>query len=125
MRYLLLLLAVACGGSSNSSAPGSGGTNQGLVVQPTSAQSLAIPAPGGTLQLAAYQRDTDPYGGGGLLPVTAAWSSSMTSVASVDQKGLVTAMASGSAVITATTAGATGTATVTVGSMMSKSAGDH
>jgi len=122
MRWLLLLVAVACGGSPTSSPGSGGGTLSGLLVQPTSAQTLMISAPGGTLQLGAYMRNTDPYGGGGLLPVTAAWSSSMTSVASVDQTGLVTAMAMGSTVITASSAGASGAATVTVGGMMSTTA---
>jgi trimeric autotransporter adhesin len=112
MRWFLPIVLLACGGSSTST--GTGGTQQSLVVQPTSAQSLSV-APGGMLQLNAYQRDTDPYGAATLVPVTASWSSSNMPVATVDQSGLVTAMASGSSVITASSGGATGKATVTVG----------
>ena len=116
MRWLLAIAFVACGGgsSSPSSSTGSGGGAQGLLVQPTSAQSLSISAPGGTLQLGAYQRDSDPYGGGMLVPVTASWTSSTTTVATVDQSGLVRAVAAGTSVITASSGGSSGTATVTV-----------
>ena len=121
MRWLLAIaLLVACGGgsSSPSSSGGSGGGAQGLQVQPTgAAQSLSISAPGGTLQLGAYQRDSDPYGGGMLVQVNAFWSSSTTAVATVDQSGLVTAHAAGSSVITASAGGSSGTATVTVSGM--------
>lgn len=115
MRRFLLIFIVACGGGSSSSSNSSTPT---LVVQATGAVSLAIAAPGGMLQLGAYQRDADPYGGGGLLPVSAAWSSSNISVATVDQNGLVTAVANGTATITASAGGATGTATVTVGTVL-------
>jgi plastocyanin len=114
MRRFLLIFVLACGGGSSSSSNSS--TNPTLVVQATGAHSLAI-APGGMLQLVAYQRDADPYGGGGLQPVSAAWSSSNTAVATVDQNGLVTAVADGTATITASAGGATGTATVTVGTV--------
>lgn len=127
MRYLLAIAFVACGGgSSTPSSGGSGGDVQGLLVQPTSAQSLSISAPGGTLQLGAYQRDSDPYGGGMLVPVTASWLSSTTSVATVNQSGLVTAVAAGSSTITASSSGSSGTATVTVsgGGMSATGAGD-
>jgi Bacterial Ig-like domain (group 2) len=125
MRWLFAIAFVACGGGSSTSSGGSGGNVQGLLVQPTGAQSLSISAPGGTLQLGAYQRDSDPYGGGTLVLVNASWSSSMTSVATVNQSGLVTAVAAGSSTITASSGGTTGTATVTVASGMSAAgAGD-
>ena len=114
-RLLLLIFVVACGGSSSSSSSNANPPQQRLVVQPAGSQSLSIAGPGGTLQLGAYQRTTDPYGGGGLQPVAATWSSSNTAIATVDQMGLVTAVADGTAVITASSDEATGTATVTVG----------
>lgn len=120
MRRLLLVLLVACGGSSGSSSSSSTPAQQSLVVQPMAGGSLAIAGPGGTVQLGAYHNQADPGGYGSMLTlVQATWSSSMASVATVDQDGVVTAVASGSAVITAKAGGSSGNATVTVGAMMS------
>jgi alpha-amylase len=47
----------------------------------------------------------------------ASWASGNTSVATVDGNGLVTAVAKGTAVITATAGSSKGTVTVTVGGM--------
>ena len=60
MRWLLPMVLLACGGSASPS--GAGANPQALLVQPTGGQSLSIPAPGGTLQLGAYQQSSDPYG---------------------------------------------------------------
>jgi trimeric autotransporter adhesin len=70
--------------------------------------------PGGTLQLVATPRDSAG------LPVTgrtATWSSAAPAVASVDASGLVTALSVGSAAISATVDGVSGSATITVGSV--------
>jgi hypothetical protein len=114
MRWVVAIMLAACGGSTSPSSPGTGGTSQTLVVQPAGSQSLSISAAGGTVQLSAYQRENDGYGGTTLLPVAATWSSATTAVATVNQNGLVTAVASGSSVITATADTTHGTATVTV-----------
>ena len=112
MRRLLLIFLVACGGSSSSS-----GNGQTLVVQAVGASST-IAAPGGTLQLAAYQSVVGPYGSGSTMEqVMANWSSSNIAVATVDPNGLVTGVANGTAVITATASSRTGQFTVTVGAM--------
>ena len=114
MRWLLLVFVVAaCGGSNSSSS--TGGSPQALVVQAVGTQSSAIAAPGGTLQLAAYESVAGSYGGSTLQQVMASWSSSDTAVVTVDPNGVVTAVANGTAVITATAGSATGQATVTVG----------
>ncbi len=121
MRWLLPIVLVACGGSSGSPGGNTGGTTQTLVVQASAGQSLSIPAPGGTVQLGAYQYQgsNDGYGGGGgLVAVTATWSSSTPAVATVDKNGLVAAVANGSTVITAANDGGTGSATVVVGPSM-------
>ena len=61
MRWLLLVFVVAaCGGSNSSSS--TGGSPQALVVQAVGTQSSAIAAPGGTLQLAAYESVAGSYG---------------------------------------------------------------
>lgn len=109
-RLLLVALVAACGGA----ATGSGGSRS-LIVQTTAGQPFAIAAPGGTLQLGAFTQSGDAYGGITLQPVAASWSTSAASVATVDANGLVTAVAPGSADITATDVGATGKVTITVG----------
>ena len=119
MRWLLPIFLLACGGSSMSSGTGnSGGATQTLVVQPTNGQSLTV-GPGGTLQLGAYERNSDPYyGGSGLVLVAANWASSAPAVATVDSGGLVTGVSTGSALITATADNFTGSVTVSVGTTM-------
>ena len=114
-RLLLIALVVACGGSSSTSPATS--ASPGLTVKASGSQPPTIASAGGTLQLGAYMQEiTGGYGGGiTLTQVTASWSSSATSVATVDQTGLVTAVASGTTDITASASGATGKTTVTVG----------
>jgi len=69
-------------------------------------------APGGTTQLTAVLKDAK---GNVLTGRTVTWSSSNETVAKVDGAGLVSTVSTGSATITATSEGQTGTATVTVG----------
>ncbi|MEO7965337.1 MAG: Ig-like domain-containing protein [Gemmatimonadaceae bacterium] len=76
------------------------------VTPPTS--SLAV---GATAQLSAAALDA---AGNTLAGRPATWASSSSSVATVDANGLVTAVAVGSATITATVSGVQGTATVSV-----------
>jgi len=72
--------------------------------------SVAVPV-GQTVQLTATPKDAN---GAALAGRTVTWSSSNTSVANVDGSGLVTAAAAGSATITATSEGQSGTSSVTV-----------
>src|SRR5207247_3877040 len=78
-----------------------------VVVSPTST-SLFV---GNTLQLAAALKDA---GGNALAGRTVTWTSSTPAVATANANGLVTAVAAGSASITATSEGVKGTATGTV-----------
>jgi Bacterial Ig-like domain (group 2) len=118
MRWLpfTLILIVACGGSYSAPIPTSGGNPQALVVQPIGGSPSSIAAPGGMLQLAAYQNMAGPYGNT-LQLVTANWSSSDKTVATVDANGLVTAVGNGTATITATADSETGETMVRVGAM--------
>src|SRR5690606_28379132 len=65
---------------------------------------------GGTRQFSATARDAS----GGTVAGTATWSSSNQSVATVSSSGLVTARAAGSATISATVEGRTGSGSLTV-----------
>ncbi|HWQ27573.1 MAG TPA: Ig-like domain-containing protein, partial [Dehalococcoidia bacterium] len=76
-------------------------------VEPASASLTA----GGSLQLTATASDSNGYAVGG---ATFAWSSSNTAVATVNQSGLVTAVAQGSATITASSGGKTAASSISV-----------
>ena len=78
-----------------------------LTVNPASA-SVAV---GATRQLSAVTKDS---AGNTLTGRVITWSSSNTAVATVNSSGLVTGVAAGSATITATSEGKSGTATITV-----------
>jgi uncharacterized protein YjdB len=78
-----------------------------VTVTPASA-SLIL---GATLQLAAVTKDA---GGNTLSGRSISWSSSNTSVANVSSAGLVTAVAAGSATVTATSEGKQGTSSLTI-----------
>ena len=75
-----------------------------------------LTALGATVQLSAEVRDQN---GRAMAGAAVAWSSSATSVATVDGSGLVTATGNGIATITATAGGVSGTATVTVAQTVS------
>ena len=66
---------------------------------------------GDTVRLAATARDSH---GGAVAGRTFAWASSDMGIATVNAAGLVTAIANGTATVTATTAGVTGSASVSV-----------
>jgi len=76
-----------------------------------SPDSAVLTAQGATVQLAATVLDSTGHAIPGL-PVS--WTSGDASIATVDNTGLVRAVANGSASVTASTHGATGTALVTV-----------
>src|SRR6185436_5144244 len=78
-----------------------------VTVSPTTA-GLTV---GGTQQLIATAKDAN---GNALIGRTITWTSSNSGVATVNGSGLVGASATGSATITATSEGKSGTATVTV-----------
>lgn len=78
-------------------------------------------APGDTVRLIASVKDAK---GAALTGRTVTWSSSAEAVASVATSGLVTAIAAGSATITASVDGVTGTAKVTVSSAIPGQPGD-
>lgn len=67
--------------------------------------------PGGTSTLSATVRDAN---GGAIVNAQVSWTSSNSGVATVNSSGLVTAVVPGSATITASSGGVSGSATVTV-----------
>jgi uncharacterized protein YjdB len=81
------------------------------VASVTVAPASATVSVGSTQQLTATTRDA---GGNVLTGRAVTWSSSNTSVATVSASGLVTAQAGGTATITATSEGKSGTASITV-----------
>src|SRR3989454_1017458 len=81
--------------------------------------SATVPV-GQTVQLTATPKDAN---GTLLAGRTVTWSSSNTSVANVDGSGLVSAAAAGSATITATSEGQSGTSAITVSSVAVASVG--
>jgi uncharacterized protein YjdB len=86
------------------------------VTAPAVASVTVTPSPatvsaGATVQLSAVAKDAS----GAVIPgMTVAWSTSNSAVASVDNNGLVTGVASGSAQITATIGGVLGVADISV-----------
>lgn len=113
MRSVVLLAVVAaCGGGGDD---GNGGTNPppptstvaSVEVSPASA-SLAVPE---TVQLTATPKDAT---GAPMSGKTVTWTTSASGVASVSSSGLVTSVAAGTATITATVEGRSGSAAITV-----------
>lgn len=109
---ILLAFTAACGGGDGPTGPGGGGGGGGatvanVAVSPNTA-SIAI---GATTTLTATPTDANGTTVGGQ---TISWSSNNTSVATVSSSGVVTGVAAGTATITASTAGKSGTATITV-----------
>jgi alpha-tubulin suppressor-like RCC1 family protein len=112
-----VVTAVSAGAATVTAA--AGGTSAHVTV--TVAQVLAsvvvtpanpwLPAPGATVQLTAQARDS---GGSAIAGAAVAWTSSDSTVVRVSTGGLATAVAYGSATVTATTGGKAGSVTVTV-----------
>ncbi|MFN8668162.1 MAG: Ig-like domain-containing protein [Gemmatimonadaceae bacterium] len=103
------IFASACGGGSESAGPTPppAASVASVTVTPDAAQLL----PAQTSQLTATARDAS---GNALAGRTIDWSSSASGVASVSTSGLVTAVTAGSATITATSEGKSGSAVITV-----------
>jgi hypothetical protein len=99
------LLAISCGKSGDS------GTQPAATVATVAVSQDATLVPQATVQLTATPKDAS---GATLTGKTVTWSSSNTAVASVSATGLVTALTAGTAIITATSDGETGSATITV-----------
>lgn len=106
-----LVLAAACGGGGD----GSGGTVSppppAAVATVTVTPAAATLLPAATQQLSAATLDAS---GNALSGRTITWSVDAATVASVSANGLVTAVAGGTATVTATSEGKTGAATITV-----------
>jgi uncharacterized protein YjdB len=99
------VLAISCGKSGDS------GTQPGPTVASVSVSQDATLVPQATVQLTATPKDAS---GAALPQKTVTWSSSSATVAGVSATGLVTALAAGTATITATSDGKTGSVTITV-----------
>ncbi|MBA3258816.1 MAG: Ig domain-containing protein [Gemmatimonadales bacterium] len=104
----IALVALSCG-------DGDGGTGPEMAPVATVAISppAATIAPGGTVQLAAVAKNA---AGGTLTDRSVSWSTSDATVATVSAAGLVTGVADGAVVITATSESKSGSAAITVSS---------
>ena len=119
-RLLLFLSAVvsvtlwtyACGDGTTEPTPYSSEPTT-ITVSPATAELVALDA---TVQMSAEVKDQNGWVMAG---ATVTWASSATAVATVDASGLVTAVANGTATITATAGSASGSATVTVAQAVS------
>ncbi len=100
-------LATACSSGSPTDATGTTPTVVSVVVAP--ATDTLVPHQ--TLQLSATPRDA---GGSTISGQTISWNVTPASVATISATGVVTAVATGSATVTATTGGQQGTAMITV-----------
>src|ERR1700732_1197834 len=104
---LSTLLLLGCAGmSTNSRHPPPGGVAT-VTVTPATASIIV----GKTQQFTAVAKDSN---GNIISGVTFTWSSDTTPIATVNSSGLATAVAQGTAHITATTSSVNGTATLTV-----------
>ncbi len=102
------LLAILSCGDSATSLPPTAPRPTTVSVSPSTAELTAV---GATVQLTATVRDQN---GQPLAGATVTWTSSATPVATVNTSGLVTAAGNGTATITATAGGASGSASLTV-----------
>jgi Bacterial Ig-like domain (group 2) len=102
---VIALVGISCGGDDGA----------GLGPAPVATVEVSPPeatiAPSGTVQLAAAPKDAD---GTTLTDRSVSWSTSNAPVATVSEAGLVTGVADGDAVITATSEGESGSAAITV-----------
>ena len=115
-RLTALLAAtffVACGDGATAPPPDALRATT-ITVNPATADLAAL---GATVQLSAQVRDQN---GQAMTGATVTWASSATAVAAVSASGLVTAVANGSATITATSGSASGSAAVTVAQTVSR-----
>ena len=106
-----LVLASGCGGGDSATAPEPVSDPPRPTTIAVSPFATELTALGETVQLTAEVRDQN----GRVMPAaTIMWSSSNTSVATVDQAGLVTAVSTGTAAITASAGPASASAGITV-----------
>ncbi len=110
---VLLLLGIACGDGTTDPAPPSS-TPVATWVE-LSQDAVTLTALGDTARLTVTVRDQN----GAQMQAAVAWSSGDTAVAVVDASGLVTAVATGSATITATAGAASGDAVAFVSQVVS------
>jgi len=103
--------AIITAASGSASATATVTIEQIAITLALSKDSLAFNVAGDTLTLTAT---ADDAGGSTLAEFNVAWSSSDTAIATVSNKGLVTALSDGSATITATSETLAATATVTI-----------
>ena len=108
LTLLASLLFAGCGGGGGGSTPAPVATLQSIALTPA---SLTVPA-----ALVRQFTATGTYSDGSSKDITASatWTSGTTSVATVTTGGLVTSLAAGSSVITATSGSISGKATLTV-----------
>jgi uncharacterized protein YjdB len=109
----LLALSVACGGGDGATGPGGGGGGGGGggVASVAVSPSTATITVGSNTTLSATPTDAN---GAAVSGQTITWSSSNSAVATVNSSGVVTGVAGGTATITASTAGKSGSAVITV-----------
>ena len=117
----LLVLAVACGGSSDMTGPGPGNGGGGnpapvasVVVSPASANLFVGVVDSTTLGTVVIAPTVKDASGNVLSGRTITWSSSAPAVATVSSTGVVSAVAPGTASIMASSGGQTGQVSVTV-----------
>ncbi len=104
---VVLLLGLACGDSATEPAPPPAGVATRVEITPA---TLSFSALGNTVRLSATVFDQN----GQRMRATVAWSTSEPWVVTVDSDGLVTAVANGTATITATASSVRGSATAEV-----------
>ena len=102
----IILFIPACGGGGGPTVTQAGPVTTVSITDPSSAVAL-----GGTMQLAASATDAS---GSVVTGLTAAWTTSNPSVATVNSNGLVSGISVGTATITATISGIAGSTGVTV-----------
>lgn len=105
----LATLSAACGGGGDGNGGGVTPPPPTVATVTVTPDAITLTTPG-TAQLSAVAKDAS----GGTLNRTFTWSSSAGAVASVSASGLVTAVAAGTATITATVEGKSGSAAITV-----------
>ncbi len=106
--WLMVALATGCGDGAVEPVPPPAPVPTTITISPASATLQSL---GETVRLAATVQDQN---GQTMSGATVAWASSDPSVATVDASGLVTAVANGNAMVTATAGSASGSAAVTV-----------
>lgn len=98
LSMLALLALAACGGGGGYGGGGGGGGGNGIITNIVITPGSSSLAPGKTQQFSATTKDSS---GNTITGATLTWTSSNTSVATVNSNGLVTAKADGSASVTA------------------------